>query len=73
MAGVHRLMTLNSSVCEALRGYLLVRPADAEDDLVFQSKFRRGTGPRSIEDPVGRHLEAPASRVHRCSPYEPRS
>jgi site-specific recombinase XerD len=39
-----------------LRGYLLLRPADAQDDLVFQSKFRRGMGPRSIGDVVNKHL-----------------
>jgi integrase/recombinase XerD len=54
----HRLVTLNSKACEALSGYLLVRPADAEDDLVFQSKFRKGMGPRSIEDVVSKHLAA---------------
>lgn len=53
----HRLVTLNSRACEGLRGYLLVRPADAQDDVVFQSKFRRGMGPRSIEDVVSKYLK----------------
>lgn len=73
MGGVHRLVMLNSRVCEALRGYLLVRPADAGEDLVLQRKTRRRTGPRSIEDPVGGYLAAPASGAHRCSSYEARS
>jgi integrase/recombinase XerD len=58
----HRLVTLNAMVCAALRGYLLVRPADAQDDQVFQSKFRRGMGPRSIEDVVDKHLTAAGIR-----------
>jgi site-specific recombinase XerD len=53
----HRMVTLNSKVCEALRGYLLVRPVDAGDDMVFQSKFRRGMGVRSIEDVVSKYLK----------------
>ncbi|WP_448620066.1 tyrosine-type recombinase/integrase [Geodermatophilus sp. URMC 65] len=57
-----RLVTLNSTACEALRGYLLVRPADAQDDSVFVSKFRRGMGPRSIEDAVNKHLQAAGIR-----------
>jgi site-specific recombinase XerD len=58
----HRMVSLNSKVCEALRGYLLIRPADAGDDLVFQSKFRRGMGPRSIEDAVNKYLRAAGIR-----------
>jgi site-specific recombinase XerD len=54
----HRMVTLNSKACEALRGYLLVRQVDALDDLVFQSRFRRGMGERSIEDAVSKHLKA---------------
>ena len=54
----HRMVTLNSKICEALRGYLLVRPADAGDDVVFQSKLRRGMGERSIEDVVSKYLKA---------------
>jgi site-specific recombinase XerD len=53
----HRMVTLNSKVCKALRGYLLVRPADAMDDVVFQSRFRRGMGERSIEDVVSKYLK----------------
>ena len=33
-----------------------MRPADAGDDLVFQSKFRKGLGPRALEDVVGKYL-----------------
>jgi site-specific recombinase XerD len=51
-------VTVNSKACEPLRSYLLVRPADATDGLVFQSMFRRGMGPRSIEDAVNKHLRA---------------
>jgi site-specific recombinase XerD len=54
----HRMVTLNSKVCEALRGYLLIRPADAMDNVVFQSKLRRGMGERSIEDVVSKYLKA---------------
>ena len=51
-----RLVTLNTKACAALRGYLLVRPSDAEDDRLFQGKFRRGIGPRSVESIVGKYL-----------------
>jgi integrase/recombinase XerD len=53
----HRMVTVNSRACEALRGYLLARPGDAQDDKVFQSKFRRGMGQRSIEDVVSKYLK----------------
>ena len=56
------MVSLNLKASESLRGYLLVRPTDAEDDLVFQSKFRRGMGPRSIEDAVSKHLQAACIR-----------
>jgi site-specific recombinase XerD len=50
------MVSLNHKACEALRGYLPVRPEDAGDDLVCQSKLRRGMGPRSIEDAVTNYL-----------------
>jgi site-specific recombinase XerC len=53
-----RIVRLNAKACEALRGYLQVRPADAGDDLVFQTKFRRGIGARAIEDVVNKYLRA---------------
>ena len=34
-----------------------MRPADAGDDLVFQTKFRHGIGPRAIEDVVNKYLQ----------------
>jgi integrase/recombinase XerD len=55
-------VTLNAKACEALRGYLRVRPADSQDDRLFQSNFRRGMGPRSIEDVVTKHLHAAGTR-----------
>ena len=58
-SGRHRrILRLNAKACEALRDYLRVRPADAGDDLAFQTKFRRGIGPRAIEDVVNKHLRA---------------
>jgi site-specific recombinase XerD len=51
------MITLNSKACEALQAYLAVRPPDAQDDLVFQTKFHRGIGPRSIELLVGKYLK----------------
>jgi integrase/recombinase XerC len=59
----HRLVSLNTKACEAVRGYLLVRSADAQDDKLFQSKFRRGMGPRSIEDAVSKYLRGAGSAV----------
>lgn len=52
-----RTVTLNWKVCKALKAYLALRPPDAADDAVFQTKFRRGIGPRSIELLVTKHLE----------------
>src|SRR5512144_115907 len=51
-----RTVTLNWKVCKALKAYLAVRPPDAADDAVFQTKFKRGIGPRSIELLVTKHL-----------------
>ena len=56
-SGRHRrIVRLNTRASEALRGYL--RPADAGDDLVFQTKFRHGIGARAIEDVVNKYLRA---------------
>jgi len=52
-----RTVTLNWKACKALKAYLAVRPPDAEDDAVFQTKFRRGMGPRSIELVVTKYLK----------------
>src|SRR4051794_1361499 len=50
-SGRHRrIVRLNAKASAALRDYLGVRPADADDDLVFQTKFRHGLGARSIEN-----------------------
>jgi DNA adenine methylase len=58
-SGRHRrIVRLTTKACEALRGYLSVRPADAGDDLVFQTKFHRGIGARAIEDVVNKYLRA---------------
>ena len=51
------MVTLNSKACETLRGHLLVRPAEAEDDKVFQTKFKRGIGPRGVELLVEKYLK----------------
>jgi site-specific recombinase XerD len=56
-SGWHRrIVRLNAKACEALRGYLRIRPADAGDDRVFQTKFRHGIGPRAIEDVANKYL-----------------
>jgi hypothetical protein len=60
------MVTLNSKVCGALRGYLLVRPTDAGDDMVFHSKLRRGMGERSIEDVVSKYLKDAGIWAHQC-------
>jgi site-specific recombinase XerD len=58
-SGRHRrIVRLNAKACEALKGYLRVRPSAAGDDLVFQTKFRRGIGARAIEDVVNKYLRA---------------
>ena len=58
-SGRHRrIVRLNAKACEALRSYLRIRPADAGDDLVFQTKFRHGIGGRAIEDVVNKYLRA---------------
>lgn len=55
-------MTLNAKACEALPGYLLVRPTDGEDDRLFQGKFHRGIGPRSVKSIVAKYLRAAGIR-----------
>jgi site-specific recombinase XerD len=60
-----RTVTLNWKACKALKAYLAVRPSDAEDDAVFQTKFRRGMGPRSIELLVEKYLKEAA--IHDAS------
>jgi site-specific recombinase XerD len=58
-SGRHRrIVRLNTKACGALREYLRVRPADADDDLVFQTKFRHGIGARAVEDVVNKYLRA---------------
>jgi site-specific recombinase XerD len=58
-SGRHRrIVRLNAKGCGALRGYLRIRPAEAGEDLVFQTKFRRGIGARAIEDVVTKYLRA---------------
>jgi site-specific recombinase XerD len=58
-SGRHRrIVRLNTKAFETLRGYLRIRPADAGDDLVFQTKFRHGIGARAIEDVVNKYLRA---------------
>jgi site-specific recombinase XerD len=54
----HRIVRLNTKACEALGRYLRVRPTDVRDDLVFQTKFRRGIGARAIEDMAEKYLQA---------------
>jgi Phage integrase family len=41
---------------QGLKAYLTVRPADAQDDQVLQTKYRHGMGPRSIEDVVSKYV-----------------
>jgi site-specific recombinase XerD len=58
-SGRHRrIVRLNTKACEALRGYLRIRSADAGEDPVFQTKFRHGIGARAIADVVNKYLRA---------------
>lgn len=58
-SGRHRrIVRLNTKACEALRDYLRVRPVEAGDDLVFQTKFHHGIGARAIEDVINKYLRA---------------
>lgn len=50
-----RTVTLNYKAAKALKSWLAIRPAIADDHL-FVSKFKEPLGPRSIEDVVTKHL-----------------
>jgi site-specific recombinase XerD len=56
----------NSRPCEALRAYLPVRPA--ADAFVFQSKFGRGLGARSIQNVITKCLQA--AGIHDASVHD---
>jgi site-specific recombinase XerD len=62
------VVTLNRQACEALRGcLLLVRPVDAADDWVFETKYKQRIGSRSIELVATKYLHAtgmPDASVH---------
>jgi site-specific recombinase XerD len=53
-----RIIRLHTKACQALTAYLGVRTPEAQDERVFQTKYCRGMGPRSIEDVVTKHLRA---------------
>ena len=52
-----RTISLNSKAAKALTTYLHVRPHDTDDSHVFLTRFKRGIGPRSIENVVSKYLK----------------
>jgi len=51
-----RAVTVNWKAARAIKSYLAVRP-DGEDDHLFLTKFRRGIGPRAIENVANKYLD----------------